>query len=476
MQRNTHFSLRNLLEAGVSPKNLLKLLLQTDIEKFPKAHLLVNGPDSESVHQLLDFITDCIKSNLSVENALELLRFKNSTNSTIGLVIAECHPAETTQYYLNFLINLIKLNVPAKEIFATIQVQNNTGWTLGFILVHKFDAETTQAYLSFLRKLMEYSVSAQEILALLQIVTATNDTLGHFIAFARDAASTRDYLHLLNDLIQSGVNAKEIFALVSIKNSLGNTLGHLIAGYQDEGVMQSYLRLLMTCLKAGCRARDVYDLLTSPMPKKNLLSFEKNILSPTVHKSNACTIYLLVKTRLLHEADYYALASYKEIVFAHILTLSKNDKIYALKSALKPDHTFNKLFKLKSSLLDDPNILLGKIKRELKKLLPNKNQSINKITNFSTAATLKLIPIYIPVHHLKDQKMREETIKEKLSANPHIEKSELLSYTPSAIQYENMLTTNLKNPMPRLHDQGSLVVATESPYENNYELAKHFTK
>ena len=102
MQRNNQFV--QLLEAGASPQVILKFLMQKSLEGHPKIFLMIkDDPDSVFVHQFLDFLAECIKTNVCITEALELLRLINDCGSTIAHAIAECCTADCAQYYLNFL-------------------------------------------------------------------------------------------------------------------------------------------------------------------------------------------------------------------------------------------------------------------------------------------------------------------------------------------------------------------------------------
>ena len=197
---------------------------------------------------------------------------------------------------------MIVQGVSAKEIWAIIQVKNIRGWIFGSIITdrHKNNSKMTLCYLNFLANLMNHQITDKEILTFLQVANTEDYILGHAIAIKQDARSIKHYLNLLAYLIERDVDKKGILALFTIKFQR-ITLGNAIMMAHNETILHAYLTLLIKCRRKGYAVNEIYNLIMSPLPKTSRFSFEKNILSDSVHKSNPTTIYLLLRTCFLKD-------------------------------------------------------------------------------------------------------------------------------------------------------------------------------
>lgn len=386
------------------------------------------APQSEATKKFLDLMSHFLSNGVKPNNALKLL-------FTAAHIIAKNSDSVSIQQNLLLISRCLELGADKKEILEGLQFEDNKSNTsLGYKILCVEDVNATQNYLSFLYECIDSGIDVKDIFSLFKIETDTHLTTAHMIARHQDVTSTLHFLTFLSNSLERGVDAKSMLALLNMNSLSGWKLIHIIAGYQDEKVMQAYLELQTKCIRKGCATTDAYNLLFSIIPKNDILLSKQNILSKAVHKAIPKTLYLLIKTGLLRDADYQVLAKYKEIVLGYILMLPRMERYQDLKSARNPEYSLGKLFKLKSSLPDDPNIFLKIIDEEIVKIKytnTSKRESTLTITTTLTQPMTidTLVPIYIPVHQKKHQVTRESAIKRVLNPRHQLDQFETSSST-----------------------------------------------
>ena len=242
--------------------------------------------------------------------------------------------------FLAFLKRLMNIGIPAMAVIDYITMRNTNGFMLGHELAWSRSPEEVQAFFSFLSTFLEEG-QQQDILtlsrwfsvmhSLVRLITKKEWTIGHFIACHQDADTFLSYCDFLR------------------------SLNHL----ENKGDITNYLR------EKTNHDYDMYHLL--------------------LVRDDGKKLYQLICHAIFDGMeDKKKLGEKKELVFAYMLTLPKEEQTLALQQALTPTHPLHDFFAIKRGNFEpnDKRGLFAKIKAALKKLYDG--QDVTKASLFTS--------------------------------------------------------------------------------------------